>query len=85
MLTRERKPAKEGRFTVKIDKGGYDFTVRVDLRKLGVQEKATDSFYMDLLVGVGALGDAHGSCRVGWNGKLNSSARSEHFALVVPE
>lgn len=85
MLNRARKPAKEGRFTVKIDKGGYDFTVRLDLRKLGVQEKAAGSFYMDLLVGVGALGDAHGSCRVGWNGKLNSSARSEHFALVVPE
>lgn len=85
MLTRERKPAKEGRFNVKIDKGGYDFTVKLDLRKLGVQEKTTDVFYLDLLVGVGALGDAHGSCRVGWNGKLNSSARSEHFALVVPE
>lgn len=84
MINRERKPAKEGRFTVKIDKGGYDFTVRLDLRKLGVQEKAADSFYMDLLVGVGALGDAHGSCRVGWNGKLNSSARSDHFALVIP-
>lgn len=85
LLNRARKPAKEGRFQVKIDKGGYDFTVRLDLRKLGVQEKAADSFYLDLIVGVGALGDAHGSCRVGWNGKLNSSARSEHFALVVPE
>jgi alpha-galactosidase len=85
MINRARKPAKEGSFTVKIDKGGYDFTVRLDLRKIGVQEKPTDSFYMDLLVGVGALGDAHGSCRVGWNGKLNSAARSEHFALVVPE
>ena len=85
LLNRARKPAKEGRFQVKIDKGGYDFTVRLDLRKLGVQGEAADSFYLDLIVGVGALGDAHGSCRVGWNGKLNSSARSEHFALVVPE
>ena len=58
--------------------------MRLDLRKLGVQEKATDAFYMDLLVGVCAPGDAHGACRVGWNGKLNRPARSEHFALVVP-
>ncbi len=39
----------------------------------------------DLIVAAGALGDAHGACRVGWNGKLNSSSRSGHYALIVQE
>lgn len=85
LLGRDLKPAKQGTFKVKIDKGGYDFSLRFDLAKAGVQAKAGEPFYMDLIVGAGALGDAHGACSVGWNGKTNSSTRSEHFALIVPE
>ncbi|CAM2803007.1 alpha-glucosidase/alpha-galactosidase [Rariglobus hedericola] len=84
VLGKTRKPSKAVAFKVKIDKGGYDFTLRCDLKKLGVQVNAGEAFYLDLLISAGALGDAHGSCRVGWNGKTNSSSRSEHFALIVP-
>lgn len=83
-LSRERKPTKDATFKVVIDKGGYDFTLCADLKKLGVQEKAGDAFYLDFIVGAGALGDAHGACRVGWNGRTNSASRSDHFALVAP-
>ena len=85
VLGRERKPVKDVLFKVGIDKGGYDFTLRLDLARLGVQAEAGNPFYLDLIVAAGALGDAHGACRVGWNGKLNSSSRSEHFALVAPD
>lgn len=85
VLDRTRKPSAAGTFKVAIDKGGYDFTAKFDLAKLGVQAKAGEPFYLDLIVGAGALGDAHGACRVGWNGKTNSSSRSEHFALIAPE
>lgn len=84
-LTRERQPAKGVSFKATPDKGGYDFVLRFDLAKHGVQAKARDAFYLDLIVAAGALGDAHGACRVGWNGKLNSAQRADHYALVVPE
>lgn len=83
-LTRERNAAKDVAFKVAIDKGGYDFSLRIDLAKQGIQTKAGEAFYFDLIVNAGALGDAHGACRVGWNGKTNSATRSDHFALVVP-
>jgi alpha-galactosidase len=85
VLNQARKPEKAVSFKVKIDKGGYDFVLRLDLGKLGIQGKAGDPFYLDLIIGAGALGDAHGSCRVGWNGKRNSASRSEHFALIAPQ
>jgi alpha-galactosidase len=85
VLGSDRRPAKEGAFKVEIDKGGYDFSLRFDLAKAGVQAKADDPFYLDMIVCAGALGDAHGACRVGWNGKTNSSSRSEHFPLIAPE
>ena len=83
VLDRNRKPAKHVAFKVKIDKGGYDFSLRLDLDKVGVQVQAGDPFYLDLIVAAGALGDAHGACRVGWNGKLNSASRCEHYALIT--
>ncbi len=79
------KSVKSAVFKVKIDKGGYDFTLRCDLATLGVQRKAGDPFYMDLIIGAGALGDAHGACRAGWNGQINSSSRSGHYALIAPQ
>lgn len=85
VLEQSRKPSKRASFKVKIDKGGYDFTLRCDLAELAAQAKPGDAFYLDLIIGAGALGDAHGACRVGWNGKTNSSSRSEHFALIAPE
>ena len=85
VLDKARKPVKSTVFKVKIDKGGYDFTLRCDLAALGAQRKEGDSFYMDLIIAAGALGDAHGACRVGWNGALNSSARSSHYALIAPQ
>lgn len=85
VLDQLRKPAKGLGFKAALDKGGYDFTLQVDLEKLGIQAKQGDPFYLDLIVAAGALGDAHGACRVGWNGKTNSSSRSEHFALIAPE
>jgi len=85
VLDNVRKPTKAVEFKVKIDKGGYDFTLRCDLAKLGVQAKAGDAFYLDLIIGAGALGDAHGACRVGWNGRRDSASCSEHYALVVPQ
>ncbi len=83
VLDRERKPVSAMTFEVSLDKGGYDFTLRCDLKALGVQPRDGVPFYMDMIVAAGALGDAHGSCRVGWNGKLNSSSRSGHYALIV--
>jgi alpha-galactosidase len=84
-LDRSLTPSKTTTCKVAIDKGGYDFTVRCDLAKAGVQAKAGDPFYLDLIISAGALGDAHGACRVGWNGKTTSSTRSAHFALIAPE
>ena len=74
---------KDATFTVKIDKGGYDFVLKPDLAKAAVAKGAP--FYLDLIVSGGALGDARCACRVGWNGKANSSSSSAHFALVTPE
>ena len=85
VLDKALKPVKSAVFKVKIDKGGYDFTLRCDLVTLGVQRKAGDPFYMDLIIGAGALGDAHGACRAGWNGQINSSSRSGHYALITPQ
>jgi len=85
VLDKARKPVKSAVFQVKIDKGGYDFTLRCDLAALGVQRKAGDPFYMDIIIGAGALGDAHGACRVGWNGMVNSASRSGHYALIAPQ
>jgi len=84
VLGRNRKPSKAAAFKVKIDKGGYDFTLSCDLAKLGVQSEAGEPFYLDLIISAGALGDAHGACRVGWNGKTNSASRSSHYALIAP-
>jgi alpha-galactosidase len=81
VFDKSRKPAKSAGFKVKIDKGGYDFALKLDLTKAGV--KAGDAFYLDFIVSAGALGDAHGACRVGWNGKTNSASSSGHFALVT--
>ncbi|MFH1499124.1 MAG: alpha-glucosidase/alpha-galactosidase [Verrucomicrobiota bacterium] len=81
VLDRTRKPSKAASFKVKIDKGGYDFSLKADLAKLGVAP--ADGFYLDLVVGAGALGDAHGACRVGWNGKTNSASAFTHYALVT--
>lgn len=85
VLDKSRKPSKAVAFKVKIDKGGYDFTLRCDLAKIGAQAKEGEPFYLDLIIGAGALGDAHGACRVGWNGKTNSASRSAHFALIAPK
>ncbi len=82
VLDRALKPSKAATFKVKIDKGGYDFVLKADLTKLGVK-KPSDGFYLDFIVGAGALGDAHGACRVGWNGKTNSHAAFTHYALVT--
>jgi alpha-galactosidase len=71
-------------FKVAIDKGGYNFTLRTDLVKLGIQKESGDAFYLDLIVTAGALGDAHGACRVGWNGRTDSAVRSDHYALIAP-
>jgi alpha-galactosidase len=81
VLAQSRKPSKVATFKVKIDKGGYDFVLKADLAKAGVGQG--DAFYLDFVVAAGALGDAHGACRVGWNGKTNSSSSSAHFALVA--
>jgi alpha-galactosidase len=81
VLAQSRKPSKDVAFKVSIDKGGYDFVIRADLSKTGVAKG--DAFYLDFVVAAGALGDAHGACRVGWNGKTNSSSSSAHFALVT--
>lgn len=85
VLNKARKPIKAVRFKVNIDKGGYDFTLSCDLAGLGIQKQTGDPFYMDLIIAAGALGDAHGACRVGWNGKTNSSSRSGHYALIAPQ
>ncbi|AHF93878.1 alpha-galactosidase [Opitutaceae bacterium TAV5] len=91
VLNRERQPfgkkTATAAFKVKIDKGGYDFTLRLDLAAPGVEVLETGkpgAFFLDLIVAAGALGDAHSSCRVGWNRKLNSSATSAHYAFVIP-
>jgi alpha-galactosidase len=84
VLGRNRKPSKAAAFKVEIDKGGYDFTLSCDLAELGVQTAAGEAFYLDLIISAGALGDAHGSCRVGWNGKTNSASRTGHYALIAP-
>jgi alpha-galactosidase len=81
VLDKARKPSKAATFKVRIDKGGYDFVAKADLATVGVAEG--DAFYLDFIVGAGALGDAHGACRVGWNGKTNSSSSSSHYALVT--
>lgn len=85
VLDRQREPVSAIKFSASVDKGGYDFDLRCDVRSLKVQSRNGIPFYMDLIVAAGALGDAHGSCRVGWNGKLNSSSRSGHYALIVQE
>lgn len=85
VLDRDRKPSKAAAFKVAIDKGGYDFTLRCNLAEAGVQAEEGEPFYLDLIVGACALGDAHGACRVGWNGKTNSVSRSDHFALIAPK
>lgn len=90
VLDRERHPVKPsaGSFDVRIDKGGYDFSLRFDLGAPGIDilpAKKSGSFYLDLVVAAGALGDAHSSCRVGWNGRTDSSSVSSHYALIVPE
>ncbi|CAM3100607.1 alpha-glucosidase/alpha-galactosidase [Rariglobus hedericola] len=85
VLGRDFKPVKDVTFKVAIDKGGYDFRLAADLAIIGVVEKTGDPFYMDFVVGAGALGDAHGACRVGWNGSVRSSSRSGHYALVTRE
>ena len=82
-LNGELKPAKGVSFKVKIDKGGYDFVLRADVSTWNV--KPGDAFYLDFIVGAGALGDAHGACRVGWNGRTDSWMRSDHYALIAPE
>jgi alpha-galactosidase len=84
-LNQLRSPDSRITFQVQIDKGGYDFTMRLDLNELGIQEQAGEPFYMDMIVGAGALGDAHGACRVGWNNKLNSFERTDHYSLVAPQ
>ncbi|MET0263121.1 MAG: alpha-glucosidase/alpha-galactosidase [Rariglobus sp.] len=83
VIDRDRKPVKHSTFKVKIDKGGYDFTLSFDLKASGGLTQAGEPFYLDFIVAAGALGDAHGSCRVGWNGKTNSSSNPGHYALVV--
>lgn len=83
VLNRELKVQKGATCKVRIDKGGYDFALKADLTQLGVSKPA-EGFYLDFIIGAGALGDAHGSCRVGWNGKTNSHAASSHYALVTP-
>ncbi len=82
VLDKTRKPSKAATFKVKIDKGGYDFALKADLSTAGVGKGG--AFYLDFVVSAGALGDAHGACRVGWNGKTNSASSSAHFALVAP-
>lgn len=81
VLDKARKSSKAATFKVKIDKGGYDFTLRTDLAKAGVA--AGEAFYLDLVVAAGALGEAHGACRVGWNGKTNSGSNFSHYSLVT--
>ncbi|WP_043585792.1 alpha-glucosidase/alpha-galactosidase [Geminisphaera colitermitum] len=93
VLDRERRAIKPatGSFKVRIDKGGYDFSLRFDLAAADVEvlasasNKKAGAFYLDLVVAAGALGDAHGACRVGWNGRTDSSSASSHYALVMPE
>ena len=84
VLTPSMHTDKRISFKVAIDKGGYDFSLRADLVKIGVQKKTSTPFYLDLIVNACALGDAHGACRVGWNGRTDSFAYTHHYALIAP-
>lgn len=78
---------KDPRLTLKttLDKSGYNFTLCADLGKLGIQKETDDAFYLDIVVNAGALGDAHGACRVGWNERTDSASHTDHYALIIPK
>ena len=67
--------------STKIDLGGYWMQGVLPVRQV-LSEKNADSFLCDIIVNVGALGEAHSACQVSWNGRSDSFSNSEHFALI---
>ncbi len=82
-LSRRLQPLPDVELAGAIDKGGYWMEGAVPLAVAGIQDTG-GGFLADVIVNAGALGDAHSACRAGWNGRLDSSANSVHFALMIP-
>lgn len=84
LVDHDYKSVEAAEIKVEVDKGGYNVTGHIPFSAIDTNLSAEKIFFMDLIITACALGDAHGAVKVGWNGQLASSRKSNHYTAVIP-
>lgn len=82
VMTGGRDPLPGVRCSCRPDAGGYDLDLSLPWETIGVS--SGKAFLFECIVGVNALGDAHGKTRVVWQRSVSPHLDSRRFALVLP-
>ncbi len=82
LMDQPRKPIPGASYTVAFHPERYD--ARISLPYEAIKLVKGQPFLLDMIVGVTALGDAHGKVRKTWQGSRNALASLEKYALFVP-